>query len=231
MTSSGTKPLLLYSAATPNGQQAFVILEELKAAYPGIDYDFEKINIPQRQQKEPWFLKINPNGRIPALVDRSRDNFSVFESAAISLYLAQKYDKEYKFWFNPATSPNEYSEMLQWIFFAHGGLGPMMGQCRHSEHFNHLEPAVPYAKNRYINETKRLYGVLEIRLADRDYLAGEGRGKYSLADIKVFPWASLHVHAGVETLDEWPGVKSWIARCIARPGAQAGLSAPGALYT
>ncbi|KAF9462577.1 glutathione S-transferase [Collybia nuda] len=208
---------------TPNGQQVSVLLEELRAIYPqaNISYDVEKINISLNTQKEPWFLKMNPNGRIPVLIDRSRDNFAVFETAAILLYLAQHYDPEYKFWFNPSTNPNEYSEMLQWIFFGHGGVGPMQGQ---STHFHHAAPEViPYARKRYFDETKRLYGVLDIRLANRDYLAGEGRGKYSLADIKAFPWVKIHTYAGIEALDEWPSVKAWLERCVARDGVQAGL--------
>ncbi|KAJ3510301.1 hypothetical protein NLJ89_g4760 [Agrocybe chaxingu] len=157
---------------------------------PSIDYDVEKINFAQNTQKEPWFIKLNPNGRIPTIIDRSRNNFAVFETAAINLYLAQHYDKGYVFWFDPTKEPDNYSEMLQWIFFAHGGVGPMQGQANH---FNKFAPEdIPYAKKRYTEETKRLFGVLEIRLKDRDYLAGSGRGKYSLADIKAFPWPGSH---------------------------------------
>lgn len=184
--SSATKPLVLYTAGTPNGYQTTIFLEELKAVNPNVDYDTVKIDISKNVQKEPWFLKLNPNGRIPTLVDRSRGDFAVFETAAINLYLAQQYDKEFQFWFNPLEDSNDYSEMLQWIFFAHGGVGPMQGQ---SNHFNRYAPeSIPYAKKRYFEETKRLYGVLQLRLADRDWLAGPGRGKYSLADIKAYPW-------------------------------------------
>jgi glutathione S-transferase len=221
--SNSTKPLVLYFVATPNGHQPTVLLEELKAINPAIDYDLEKIDFSKNTQKEPWFLKMNPNGRIPVLIDRSRNNFVVFETAAILLYLAQHYDKDFKFWFNAETEPDAYSEMLQWIFFAHGGVGPMQGQ---SNHFNRFAPEnIPYAKKRYLEETKRLFGVLEIRLQDRDWLAGPGRGKFSLADIKTFPWVRVHEFAGIESLDEWPKVKDWIARCEARAGAAAGLKA------
>ncbi|KAF9465391.1 glutathione S-transferase [Collybia nuda] len=221
--STSTKPLVFYTAKiTPNGHQVSVLLEELKAAYPGgnTDYDLEIINMGLGTQKEPWFLKLNPNGRIPVLVDRSQDNFAVFESSAILLYLAQQYDKDHKFWFNPSTNLKEHSEMMQWMFFTHGGIDPMQGQ---SNHFRHFAP-IPYARDYFLDETKRCYGVLEIRLADRDYLAGEGKGKYSLADIKTFPWVRLHAFTGIETLDEWPNVKAWVRRCEAREGAQAGIN-------
>jgi len=221
--SQSTKPFQLYFAGTPNGYQPTVYLEELKAVYPNIDYDIEKIDISKNTQKEPWFIKLNPNGRIPVLVDRSRDNFPVFETAAILLYLAHNYDKDFKFWFDPAKDPNAYSELLQWIFFAHGGVGPMQGQANH---FNRAAPEdIPYAKRRYIDETKRLYGVLEIRLADRDWLVGEGRGKFSIADIKAVPWVKIHKFAGIESLDEWPRVKDWVERTVNRPAARAGFDA------
>lgn len=120
MSSASTKPVLLYTAPTPNGHKPSVFLEELKAAYPGFDYDWQKVDIgAANEQKQPWFLAINPNGRIPALTDRTRgDGFHVFESAAILLYLEQHFDKEKKFAFDPATEPEAWSEILQWIFFA-----------------------------------------------------------------------------------------------------------------
>ncbi|KZT72651.1 glutathione S-transferase [Daedalea quercina L-15889] len=222
---SGNKQLLLYTGATPNGHKVSIFLEELKAAYGGPDYDVFKIDISTNVQKEPWFIKLNPNGRIPTLVDRSRNNFVVFETAAILLYLQQHYDKENKFGFNPATEPDEYSVQLQWIFFAHGGVGPMQGQ---SHHFNRYAPEdLPYAKKRYIDETKRLYGVLEIRLSQgRDWLAGPGRGTYGLADINVFPWVRIHKWAMVESLDEFPNLKAWVERISARPTVQAGVAVP-----
>jgi len=221
MSTPPHKSLLLYYAGTPNGKQPTILLEELKAAYGFVDYDIEKINIFRNEQKEPWFIKLNPNGRIPVLVDRSRNNFAVFETAAILLYLEQHYDKEFKFSFDPVKQPDDYSEMLQWIFFVHGGVAPMQGQAGH---FNRAPEDILYAKKRYIDETKRLYGVLEIRLANRKYLAGPGEGTYSVADIKTAPWIRIHTFSGVvETLDEWPNVKAWLARVEERPAVQAGL--------
>jgi len=219
--SESQAPLLLYTFRTPNGRKVTIFLEELKAAY-GLQYDVEQIDISKNTQKEPWFLKLNPNGRIPVLVDRSRDNFVVFETAAIVLYLQQHYDKENKFGFDREKEPNDYSEALQWIFFAHGGVGPMQGQANH---FNRAAPEkIPYAINRYIEETKRLYGVLEIRLKERDWLAGAGRGKYSVADVNPLPWVRVHSYAGIESLDEWPSVKAWLARAEEREAFQKGIN-------
>ncbi|KAH9853696.1 glutathione S-transferase C-terminal-like protein [Lenzites betulinus] len=214
---------LLYTAPTPNGHKVSVFLEELKAAY-GITYDVEKIDMSKNTQKEPWFIKLNPNGRIPVLVDHKRNDFVIFETAAILVYLQQHYDKDGKFGFNPATDPDHYSEELQWIFFAHGGVGPMQGQANH---FNKYAPeAIPYAKKRYTEETKRLYGVLEIRLQDRDYLVGPGRGSYGIADINVIAWIRFHKIAGIESLNEWPRLKDWVERSTSRPAFQAGVAVP-----
>ncbi|KAF9534847.1 thioredoxin-like protein [Crepidotus variabilis] len=157
--SSTQKPIFLYTLWTPNGVAVSVYLEELKASVQGFDYDYKKLDFSKVEQKEPWFIRLNPNGRIPAIMDKARNDFPVFETSAILLYLAQHYDKEYKFWFNPSTEPNDAAPV-----------------------------EIPYAKKRYFDETKRLYGVLENPLKDRDYLAGAGRGQYSLADIKTFPW-------------------------------------------
>jgi len=208
-------PIVLYATGTPNGKKVSVFLEELKAAY-GLEYEYKEIDISKNIQKEPWFLAINPNGRIPAIIDRSRNDFKVFETAAILLYLQQHYDKENKLGFDHVEEPDDYSEALQWIFFVHGGVGPMQGQLAH---FNIAAPEkIPYAINRYLEETKRLYGVLEIRLKDRDWLAGPGRGKYSIADINVVPWIKIHAFSGIETLDQWPNVKAWVERASTHPG-------------
>ncbi|KAH9482906.1 Disulfide-bond oxidoreductase YfcG [Psilocybe cubensis] len=224
MSTTTDKPITLYTAGTPNGHPVSVILEELKAINPAVDYNVVKIDISKNTQKEDWFIKMNPNGRIPVIVDHARNNFPVFETSAILLYLAQHYDKNHEFWFDAEKDPDNYSELLQWIFFAHGGVGPMQGQ---SNHFNRYAPEdIPYAKKRYLEETKRLYGVLEIRLKDRDYLAGSGRGKYTVADIKTVTWVRIHKFAGVEDLEAWPAVKAWVARCLERPAVQTGIQIP-----
>ncbi|KAF9534850.1 glutathione S-transferase [Crepidotus variabilis] len=221
--SSAQKPILAYTGLTPNGFPITIFLEALKSTDPGFDYDYEKIDISTNRQKEPWFIELNPNGRIPVIVDRSRKDFPVFETSAILLYLAQHYDKQYKYWFNPETEPDEYSDLLQWMFFAHGGLGPMQGQLNH---FNRYAPDIPYAKKRYLDETKRLYGVLDIRLKDRDFLAGAGRGKYSIADIKTFTWVRMYAFSGIESVDEWPNVKAWLERINTETSVIAGLQVP-----
>ncbi|KAF5372564.1 hypothetical protein D9758_005165 [Tetrapyrgos nigripes] len=224
-----SKQFLLYTGATPNGYKVSCFLEELKIVYPNIDYDVEKIDISTNKQKEPWFIKLNPNGRIPVLVDRARNNFVVFETAAILLYLQQHYDKDNKFGWDPVKNPDEYSETLQWIFFAHGGVGPMQGQLSFFTKF--ASEDIPYAKKRYLDETKRLYGVLNIRLSQgggRDWLVGPGRGTYSIADINVLGWVTLHARTSpdLQSLDEWPNVKKWVEAARARPGFAAGLEVP-----
>ncbi|KAG6337364.1 hypothetical protein ID866_1737 [Astraeus odoratus] len=221
-----SKPLLLYTAPTPNGHRVSIVLEELRAAYGTnvVDYDVERVNLSARQQKEPSFIALNPNGRIPVLVDRAHKPapFNVFESAAILLYVTRKYDTEGRFTF-PVGSDDE-SEMLQWIFFAHGGVGPMQ---REASWFRRFVPEdIPYAKKRFTEETARLYGVLNIRLEGRDYLVGPGRGKLSIADLNVFPWVILHARAGIDTMDEFPNVKAWLDRIAERPAVKAGLAIP-----
>lgn len=232
MSTAAKAPFILYTEGTPNGKKISVYLEELKSIYGDkVAYDVEHIALRTGKQKEPWFIDtLNPNGKIPVLVDRNRpsttgaEGFAVFETAAILLYLSQHYDPEHKLWFDVAKQPEDYSEMLQWIFFAHGGVGPMQGQ---SNHFNKYAPEdIPYAKKRYLEETKRLYGVLEIRLRNRDWLAGPGTGVYSIADINVFPWIRGHKFAGIESIDEFPRLKAWFDRIEARPTVQAGLAVP-----
>jgi len=194
-----SKSLHLYTVGTPNGHKVSLYLEELKAAY-GLEYTFQGLTFAKNEQKEPWFLEINPNGRIPALVDHNRGGFKVFESAAILLYLAQHYDKEHKFSFDP--SSDEYNEALQWIFFVHGGIGPMQGQAGHFARY--APEKIPYAIKRYQDETRRLYSVLDTRLTGRDWLAGPGKGTYSIVDINAWPWVKGHPYVGIETIDEYP---------------------------
>jgi len=210
---------MLYTAGTPNGRKVSVFLEELKAAY-GLEYEYQKIELSKNTQKDPWFIKLNPNGRIPVIVDRTNNNFTVFETGAILLYLQQKFDKDFRFSFDPSKQPNEYSEVVQWMFWANGGLGPMMGQAGH---FRSAKEQIPYAQKRYTDETKRLLGVLEIRLKDREYLVG---GKLSIADINAYTWAAGHKFAGVESIDEWPNVKSWLEKLAALDSVKAGYAIP-----
>ncbi|GAA6047155.1 hypothetical protein NBRC10513_003831 [Rhodotorula toruloides] len=211
--------IALYSYGTPNGLKINVALEELKSLGSPLTWVEHTIDISQNVQKQPWFLaEINPNGRIPAIVDYNRGAQRVFETGSILLYLSRWYDGE-KYLLHFEDDRDE-TEMISWIFFQHGGYGPMAGQAGH---FLNAAPVKDrYAARRYIDESKRLLQVYETRLAEgegRDYLVGEGRGKFSYAS---FSWIRAHpfslsipslTHAGFPLLD------SWIRRIEARPGA------------
>ncbi len=195
----------LYSFGTPNGQKASIMLEET-----GLSYRYNQIHIGRGEQKTPDYLKINPNGRIPAIVDRDADDFAVFESGAILIYLAEKAGKLLP------EDAKARSEALQWLMFQMGGIGPMQGQAGH---FLTAAPEhIPYAVKRYREETRRLYEVLETRLADRDYLAGE----YSIADIATYPWVAAD-YAGIDK-SGLPSLHAWLDRVGARPAIQRGMN-------
>jgi glutathione S-transferase len=198
----------LYTSPTPNGWKVSIMLEEV-----GLPYEVRAIALDTLEQKEDWFLRINPNGRIPAIVDRDADDFAVFESGAILVYLAEKTGK-----LLPPT-PRERSVVLQWLMFQMAGVGPMQGQS--NVFFRYAPEKIEYAIRRYQNETKRLYTVLDKRLADVEYLAGD----YSIADIATWPWAILHGWAGVE-IDDLPNLRRWLERVGERPAVQAGRAVP-----
>ncbi|EXJ67472.1 glutathione S-transferase [Cladophialophora psammophila CBS 110553] len=203
--------LTLYTAGTPNGLKPAMVLEEL-----GLKYDVRAINLMTNEQKEPWFLEINPNGRIPALKD---GDLRVFESATIMFYLVDIYDKEKQFTYEHGSGL--YYEMMSWVMFQMGGIGPMQGQANH---FRAMAPVYSaYGIKRYIDETKRLYGVLEIRLSKADWLAGD---KYTIADMANYSW----VRAGPAFLDidmsEFPGVDRWMKRIGERPAVQKARKIP-----
>jgi glutathione S-transferase len=208
--------LELLTAATPNGQKISIFLEEL-----GIPYTATSIDLSKDEQKASSFLKINPNGRIPAIVDHSRKSFPVFESGAIFLYLAEHYDKDFKFSFEDA---DERSELSQWLYFMNAGVGPMQGQANHF--FRYAPEKIQYGINRYQNETKRLYSVLEARLQDRQYLVGKNGGKYSIADMSTFTWVRWAPWAGIQ-LDEFPNLKNWAEGIEGREEVRKGLKVPG----
>ncbi|KAK2626113.1 hypothetical protein QTJ16_004375 [Diplocarpon rosae] len=209
----------LLTFGTPNGHKASILLEELKAAY-GVQYTFQSINIMENIQKEPWFTKLSPNGRIPAIVDHDRGGFSVFEGAAILSYLTRVYDTEGKFSFS---DPEDLSRCEQWVAWQHGGLGPMQGQANHF--YRLAKERIPYPTQRYVGESERLYGVLDIQLADRDFLVGPGRGKYSIADIASFSWVNVAYFAGVD-LSKFKNVERWWKSIEQRPAVRAGLDVP-----
>lgn len=201
-----------YTAATPNGWKVSVLLEEL-----GLPYELHPINLSANEQKEAPFLAINPNGRIPAITDRDNGDFAVFESGAIMMYLAEKAGKLL------GHNANEKSEVLQWLMFQMGGVGPMMGQA--NVFFRYFPEKIQPAIDRYQNEGRRLLTVLDTRLQNRDYLVGEGRGEYSVADIANWCWVHTHEWSGIN-IDGLDNLKAWIDRIRARPAVQKGISIP-----
>ncbi len=198
----------LYTAATPNGYKVSIALEEL-----GLPYQVHELSFDLQQQKSPDFLKINPNGRIPAIVDRDNDNFAVFESGAILYYLAEKTGK-----LLPDNAKGR-SVALQWLMFQMGGVGPMQGQA--NVFYRYFPEKIPAAITRYQNETRRLYEVLNSRLEAVEYLAGE----YSIADIATYPWVAIHDWSGV-SVDGLPALQRWMDAIAERPAVQKGLRTP-----
>ena len=202
--------ITLYTAPTPNGHKASITLEELAIPYKTVGIDLGK-NV----QKEPWFLAINPNGRIPAIVDHGAGDFPVFESGAIMLYLAEK-DGSGKLLPKDAKGR---SRVIQWLMFQMGGVGPMQGQA--NVFFRYFPEKIPAAISRYQNETRRLYTVLDGQLAKNEWLAGD----YSLADIANYSWVRIHGWAGVE-IDGLDHLRRWMDAVAARPAVQRGLAVP-----
>jgi GST-like protein len=202
--------LKVYSWATPNGHKVHVMLEECGLAYRAIPVD-----IGAGEQFAPDFLAISPNNKIPALVDPDGPDggpISLFESGAILLYLAGKTGR-----FLPESTRGRY-EVLQWLMFQVGGVGPMLGQAHH---FRVYAPEkLPYALERYTNEARRLYGVLDRRLAKSRYIGGDA---YSIADIAVFPWLRPWKHQGIDWVD-FPHLKGWFDEVGARPAVRRGLA-------
>ncbi len=203
----------VYSWATPNGHKVHIMLEECGLQL-GRDWRTHPINIGAGDQFTPEFLKISPNNKIPAIVDdRGPDGkpISLFESGAILLYLASKTGK-----FLPKTDRQKF-EVLQWLMFQMGGVGPMLGQ---THHFRIYAPEkIEYAVNRYTNETKRLYGVMDKQLATHRYIAGD---EYTIADIAIFPWLRSWQNQGVDWAD-YPHLKKWFDAISARPAVIRGV--------
>ena len=179
----------------------------------GLDYAVKLVALREKVQQRPEYLKINPNGRIPAIVDRDNEDFAVFESGVILIYLAEKTGL-----FLPADT-RERSLVLQWLMWQMGGLGPMQGQA--NVFVRYFPEKLPAVIERYQNETRRLYGVMDTRLASVDYLAGE----YSIADMACYPWVAQHDWSGL-TLDEFPHLTAWFQRLTDRPGVAAGMGVP-----
>lgn len=203
-----TAPIELYYWPTPNGHKITIMLEEL-----GVPYDVKYINIGKGEQFAPDFLTIAPNNRMPAIIDPDGPDgapISVFESGAILQYLGRKYGRFYP------TDERQRVEVEQWLMWQMGGLGPMAGQAHH---FRQYAPEkIPYGIDRYTNEVNRLYGVMNKRLADRDYLAGD----YSIADMASIGWTRSYANQG-QDLDDFPNLKRWFEVVLARPAVQRGI--------
>ena len=198
----------LYSWPTPNGHKIHIMLEEV-----GLPYNVHPVDIGAGDQFDPEFLKISPNNKMPAIVDQDGPGgrpYALFESGAILMYLAEKTGK-----LLPQDMRARY-EVIQWLMFQMGNVGPMLGQAHH---FRRYAPEkIDYAIQRYTKEASRLYGVIDRRLKDHDYLAGE----YSIADVATFPWLRSHENQG-QKLEDYPNLKRWFDVVAARPAAQRGL--------
>lgn len=198
----------LYTASTPNGKKISIMLEET-----GLPYEVHRINLTKKEQKQDWFLRINPNGRIPAIIDRDND-FTVFESGAILLYLAEKTGR---------LIPRDFkgrSVVVQWLMFQMAGIGPMQGQA--NVFYRYAPEKIEYAIRRYQNETKRLYGVLDNRLAETRYIGGD---EYSIADIATYPWINAHEWAGI-SIDDFENLSRWLKEVGEREAVKKGMNIP-----
>jgi glutathione S-transferase/GST-like protein len=198
----------LYTAATPNGHKVSIALEEL-----GLPYTVHKVHLAALEQRQPEFLKLNPNGRIPVIVDREAGDFVVFESGAILIYLAEKTGR-----LMPA-DPKGRSLVIQWLMFQMGGIGPMMGQA--NVFFRYFPEKIQPAIDRYHGEVHRLFTVLDGRLAGHEYLAGD----YSIADIANWTWVRTHKWSGV-SIEGLSHLQRWIDQLAARPACRRGIEIP-----
>jgi GSH-dependent disulfide-bond oxidoreductase len=197
----------LYTWTTPNGRKVSIALEEL-----GLPYAVHAVDISKDEQFKPEFLAISPNNRIPAIVDRDT-GFSLMESGAIMMYLADKAGKLLP------TAPEKRYRAIEWLMWQMGGVGPMLGQVHHFVKYN--AGKAPYAEDRYLKEASRLYGVLDRRLSAHEYVADD----YSIADIAIWPWISRFEWQTID-LDKYPNVKRWYVAIAARPAVQKGYKVP-----
>lgn len=197
----------LYSFTTPNGRKASVMLEEV-----GLPYNVHKIDITKNDQFTPEFVAINPNSKIPAIIDQET-GITVFESGAILIYLAEKTGK-----LLPSDQKGRF-QVIEWLMLQMGSVGPMFGQLNHFKKY--APEKIPYAIERYEKETLRLYGVLDKQLSDNEFICGE----YSIADIATYPWVAIYDFQGL-TLDNHPHLKRWVETMQNRPGVQKGMQVP-----
>ncbi|MBO9649429.1 MAG: glutathione S-transferase N-terminal domain-containing protein [Variovorax sp.] len=210
-------PIDVYSWATPNGHKVHIMLEEC-----GLPYRAHPVNIGKGDQFEPAFLKISPNNKIPAITDPEGPDgkpISLFESGAILVYLAGKTGK-----FLPEGDRGRF-DVLQWLMFQMGSVGPMLGQTHHFR--NYAPEKIQYAIDRYSNETKRIYGVIDKQLSTHKFIAGD---TYTIADIAIFPWLRSYENQGI-TLEDFPHLKQWFEGIAARPAVQRGVKVLADLRT
>lgn len=201
----------LYTASTPNGWKVSITLEELS-----MPYKVKEIDLIKGDQKKKSFLKINPNGRIPAIIDREENNLAIFESGAIMIYLAEKTGKLLP------SDPAKKSEVLQWLMFQMGGVGPMMGQA--NVFYRYFPEKLQSVIDRYQNESKRLFTVIDKHLESNQYLAQD----FSIADIANWSWIRIHKWSGVE-IEDLPNLKRWMDEINLRPACIKGVQIPRAL--
>jgi GST-like protein len=200
--------ITLYTSATPNGWKASIMLEEIE-----LPYTVHHIHMDKKEQKEDWYVRLNPNGRIPTIVDHDNDDFVVFESGAILLYLAEKTGKLLP------TDEKKRSIVIQWLMFQMGGVGPMMGQA--NVFYRYAPEKIPYAIERYQREVRRLFEILDRQLADHEYLAGD----YSIADVATWPWVFGYKWSGV-SIDGLRHLARWIDLVGARDAVKRGQQVP-----
>ncbi|MCY3986267.1 MAG: glutathione S-transferase N-terminal domain-containing protein [Candidatus Dadabacteria bacterium] len=198
----------LYTAATPNGKKISIMLEEL-----GADYEVHALDLSRFEHKEPWFIKINPNGKIPAIVDND-DGTAVFESGAILIYLADKFES-----LLPPIGDKSRTTCIQWLMFQMSAVGPMQGQL--NVFLKYAPEKIPYAIRRYAEETRRLYSVLDERLSKLEYIAGE----YSIVDISTWPWINAYDWVRMD-LEAFPNLSKWRAKVGERPAVIKGNGIP-----
>jgi len=200
----------LYTWQTPNGRKVSIMLEEI-----GLDYKVFPINISKDEQFQPHFLEVSPNNRIPAIVDKDNNNFSLFESGAILMYLAEKSGKLIN-----KSNTDEYYRTIEWLMWQMGGVGPMFGQVHHFVKYN--KGKSEYAEERYSKEARRLYGVMDKRLNKNQYISGK---EYSIADISIWPWTARFDWQEID-LNDFPNVARWYKEMIDRPAVQRGWLVP-----
>ena len=198
----------LYTAATPNGKKISIALEEMELEYKVITLDLGKL-----EQKEEWYVKLNPNGRIPTIVDRDNGDFAVFESGAILIYLGEKTGK-----FLPSDAKGR-STVIQWLMFQMAHIGPMQGQA--NVFYRYAPEKIPYAIDRYTRECRRLFEILDRRLGESEYLAGD----YSIADMATWPWVRGYEWGGL-SIEGLANLERWLQVVGARPAVKRGMDVP-----